>query len=311
MERARSHKVSLPFIVIIILVAMSFGLLTACTSVGQEGRNNENKKTNINSPSGYTGDTAKEDVQEVTILADEEQPSEEEELLEEEKPLEQEKLLEEEQQLEPGVIVKKDNLPEGFVYLDEYVPSGKYVMGYYGEQNFVGVSIDGYNAPLAIATETAAAALQAVSAAAEKQGYILVIYDAYRPQKAVEHFARWSADESDIAMKEVFYPNEDKAAFFQKGYLARKSGHSRGSTFDLTLAYADTGEELDMGSPVDMLDRISRFDTGEITKEQSANRQLLKQLMVEHGFKPYSKEWWHYTLQKEPFPNQYFDFDIE
>ncbi|WP_229753648.1 M15 family metallopeptidase [Paenibacillus segetis] len=206
---------------------------------------------------------------------------------------------------------KKGHLPESFVYLDEYIPSAQQVMGYSGENNFVGTPIDGYLAPLAIVTEEAALALQAVSDELEQQGLILVFYDAYRPQKAVDHFIRWSLDEEDLLMKESFYPHEEKSTLFKKGYLSKRSGHSRGSTVDVTLAYADTGEELDMGSPVDMLDVISNFNTEQITQEQAANRQLLKQLMTKHNFKSYSKEWWHYTLKAEPFPNKYFDFDVE
>lgn len=206
---------------------------------------------------------------------------------------------------------KKGHLPQGFVYLDEYIPTTQQVMGYSSDKNFVGMPIDGYLASLAIATEEAALALQTVSDELEKQGLIFVFYDAYRPQKAVNHFIRYSLDEEDLLMKDSFYPLEEKSTLFQKGYLSKRSGHSRGSTVDITLAYADTGEELDMGSPVDMLDVISNFNTGQITKEQAANRQLLKQVMTKHGFKPYSKEWWHYTLKDEPFPNEYFDFDVE
>lgn len=215
------------------------------------------------------------------------------------------------EQLITGGLEKKGHLPQGFVYLDEYIPSAQQVMGYSGEKNFVGMPIDGYLAPLAIATEKAALALQAISDELEQQELILVIYDAYRPQKAVNHFIRWSLDEEDLLMKESFYPREEKSTLFQKGYLSKRSGHSRGSTVDVTLAYADTGEELDMGSPVDMLDVISNFNTEQITQEQAANRQLLKKVMNKHNFKSYSKEWWHYTLKVEPFPNEYFDFDVE
>ncbi|HEY2491683.1 MAG TPA: M15 family metallopeptidase [Paenibacillus sp.] len=215
------------------------------------------------------------------------------------------------EQLITGELEKKGHLPQGFVYLDEYIPSAQQVMGYSGEKNFVGMPIGGYLAPLAIVTEKAALALQAISDELEQQELILVIYDAYRPQKAVNHFIRWSLDEEDLLMKESFYPREEKSTLFQKGYLSKRSGHSRGSTVDVTLAYADTGEELDMGSPVDMLDVISNFNTEQITQDQAANRQLLKQLMTKHNFKSYSKEWWHYTLKVEPFPNEYFDFDVE
>lgn len=208
-------------------------------------------------------------------------------------------------------IVKKEALPERFVYLDEIIPSAQYKMGYYGEDNFVGTRIDGYLAPLAIATVEAAEALLAVSHELAESGCQLVIYDSYRPQKAVDHFIRWSQDQDDLLMEAIFYPNVDKDKLFSLGYLAKKSGHSRGSTIDLTLASLETGEEIDMGSPVDMLDEISHFASKQVTGEQAANRSLLKKVMSKHGFKPYSKEWWHYTLENEPYPDTYFDFDVE
>lgn len=214
-------------------------------------------------------------------------------------------------QSEAQEAAKQRMLPEGFVYLDDVIPSAQYRNGYYNDHNFVGARIDGYLAPFAIATVEAAEALRAVGEEMAASGYQLVIYDAYRPQKAVDHFIRWSQDAEDIAMKESFYPNEGKDELFQLGYLARRSGHSRGSTIDLTLASAETGEEIDMGGPVDLLDERSHFATKQITEEQAANRSLLKDVMSRHGFKPYSKEWWHYTLKDEPYPDTYFDFDVE
>lgn len=208
-------------------------------------------------------------------------------------------------------IDKKRNLPDGFVYLDEIIPSAQYDIRYYSDNNFVGARIDGYLAPIAIVTVEMAEALQAVSEEMAAEGYQLIIHDAYRPRKAVDQFISWSQDSEDTAMKESFYPNVDKDKLFQLGYLSKRSGHSRGSTIDLTLAYLETGEEVDMGSPVDMLDEISHFATGQITKEQATNRKLLKTVMVKHGFKPYSKEWWHFTLGDEPYRDTYFDFDVE
>lgn len=208
-------------------------------------------------------------------------------------------------------IIKKSNLPDGFVYLDEMITGAEYDMRYYSEYNFVGARMDGYLGPFAIGTIEMAEALVAVSEELEELGYKLIIYDAYRPAKAVEQFISWSNDQDDIVMKEVFYPNEDKSKLFQRGYLSSRSGHSRGSTIDLTIAYIDTGEEVDMGSPYDLLDEISYFATTKITKEQAANRKLLKKVMEKYGFKAYSKEWWHYVLKDEPYPNTYFDFNIE
>lgn len=208
-------------------------------------------------------------------------------------------------------VDKKENLPKGFVYLDEIIPNAHYEMRYYSEYNFVGKRIEGYLAPYAIATTQMAKALSKVSEKLEPLGYQLLIYDTYRPAKAVKQFIDWSQDTDDDVMKAEFYPNMDKADLFKQGYLSKKSGHSRGSTVDLTLVDSNTGEEVDMGSPYDLLDEISHFSTDKITAEQADNRQLLKDVMVKYGFKAYSKEWWHFVLQNEPYPNTYFDFDIE
>ena len=207
--------------------------------------------------------------------------------------------------------VKQRNLPQGFVYLDEEIPGALFDLRYYTEDNFVGAKIDGYAAPVPIASAAAAKALKAVQEDLEPQGLVLLIYDAYRPRKAVEHFKRWAKDPEDDAMKAEYYPEVDKANVFKLGFVASKSGHSRGSTIDLTLADAGTGLALDMGSPFDFFGDVSSHGAQGITAEQSANRNLLKNAMVKRGFKPYNKEWWHYTLKEEPFPAKYFDFDIE
>lgn len=206
---------------------------------------------------------------------------------------------------------KKRELPEGFVYVDEVLEHALYDIRYYGEYNFVGEQIDGYNAPFAILSEKAASALKKVEQAMEPLGYVLLIYDAYRPQKAVAHFAKWAEDEQDERMKEQFYPDVAKSDVFELGFLARRSGHSRGSTVDLTLADKETGEPLDMGGPYDFFGDISAHEAAGLTKEQSELRLLLKETMVEAGFEPYRKEWWHYTLKNEPYPKKYFDFDVE
>jgi len=186
---------------------------------------------------------------------------------------------------------KKNHLPQGFVYLDEVIPTAQYEIRYYGDNNFVGKRIDGYKAPLAIFSRTAATALKAVSEDLADKGYILKIYDAYRPQTAVNQL--------------------DKRNLFKLGFIAKKSGHSRGSTVDLTIVNKETGAEVDMGSPFDFFGDISYYDTSLINKTQKANRAILKEAMVKQGFKPYSKEWWHFTLIKEPYPKQYFDFKVE
>lgn len=214
----------------------------------------------------------------------------------------------------PGESVEKLNqLPKGkgFVYLDEVIPDAVYDIRYYTEDNFIGERIDGYNGPFAITTLQAARALKKVNDDLEKQGYRLKIIDAYRPQKAVDHFAAWSKKPKDTLMKEKFYPDVDKKNLFKLGYLSSKSGHSRGSTVDLTMVYKRTGEEVDMGSRVDFLGTISAHGAKGLTKEQRKHRYILKTAMVKQGFKPYSKEWWHYTLKNEPYPSTYFDFDVE
>lgn len=205
---------------------------------------------------------------------------------------------------------KKDQLPEGFVYLNEVVPYATYDMRYYSSNNFVGERIIGYEAPLAIGTKEMAQALAKVSEELYQEGYTLLIYDSYRPAKAVAFFKEWSMN-GDESMKEKYYPNEHKNELFKRGYLSSKSGHSRGSTVDLTLVYKDTNELVDMGSEYDLLDEISSFNTTKITEEQANNRKILMNAMIKHGFKEYSKEWWHYVLKSEPYPKTYFDFNIE
>ncbi|HEX3011558.1 MAG TPA: M15 family metallopeptidase [Syntrophomonadaceae bacterium] len=208
-------------------------------------------------------------------------------------------------------LSEKVYLPEGFVYVSQVVPNIQYDIRYYSNNNFVGTRINGYKAPVAILTNEAAKALQAVNKDLDKQGYSLKIFDAYRPQKAVNHFIRWAQDISDTKMKSQYYPNVDKKNLFNLGYIARKSGHTRGSTVDLTLVDKKTGQEADMGSGFDLLDEISAFGTTLITTEQAANRQILKNAMQSHGFKPYAREWWHYTLINEPYLNRYFNFDVK
>lgn len=208
-------------------------------------------------------------------------------------------------------VARKRELPEGFVYADEVLEHAFYDIRYYSEYNFVGEQIDGYHAPFAILSVQAAKALKKAEHALEPLGYSLLIYDAYRPQKAVEHFKKWAADEQDVKMKEEFYPDIDKKNVFKLGYLSQRSGHSRGSTVDLTLADQETGEPIDMGGIHDFLGEISAHDAAGLTEAQAKNRLLLKETMMAAGFKPYNKEWWHYTLNNEPYPKKYFDFDVE
>ena len=210
-------------------------------------------------------------------------------------------------------VVKKvpaNMIRSGFVVISEAVPDVILEIRYYSTYNFVGSRIDGYEEPVALMTKEAAKALKAVSDDVKAQGYRLKIYDAYRPARAVAHFCRWAKD-ADTSMKRAFYPNLDKANLFKQDYIATKSGHSRGSTVDLTLFDMRTGKEVDMGGTFDMLDPSAHPDyKGDLTPEQIANRQLLRQAMMRHGFKPLYSEWWHFTLRDEPYPNTYFDFPV-
>ena len=141
-------------------------------------------------------------------------------------------------------------------------------------------------------------------------GYGVKIFDAYRPQKAVNHFSRWSTND-DVLMKDLFYPNIEKRALFKKGYIASRSGHSRGSTIDLTIIDLKTKEELDMGTSYDFFGIESSYDYSGLTYEQNSNRLLLYSVMKKYGFKSLKSEWWHFTLENEPFPDTYFNFNVE
>jgi len=202
-------------------------------------------------------------------------------------------------------------LPEGFVSVSDSVPDMDVELRYYGTNNFVGRPIDGYKANKLILTEATAIALKKVHEELQMQNLCLKVYDGYRPQRAVNHFIRWAKDLNDTIKKPQFYPNVQKKYLFKKGYIASRSGHSRGSTVDLTIIDGNTGEPLDMGSPYDFFGRESWVDYEGLTEKQKANRQLLQNIMRKHGFRGYHKEWWHFTLRWEPFPKTYFDFPIE
>lgn len=206
---------------------------------------------------------------------------------------------------------ERHGLPEGFVYLDEAVPGIVIELKYATEDNFVGQVIDGYGQLHAILSEPAAAALAGVQASLQPFGLGLKVFDAYRPQRAVDHFVRWSEDPDDQRTRAAFYPDVAKEDLFEEGYIAARSGHSRGSTVDLTLVYRDeagTLHELDMGSDYDFFGPVSWPASSAVSAQQRANRALLHRVMTAHGFNHYDREWWHFTLADEPYPDTYFDF---
>jgi D-alanyl-D-alanine dipeptidase len=206
---------------------------------------------------------------------------------------------------------QKQELPEGFVYAKTVIPDLDVELRYYTSNNFVGDTIDGYKANRLIITKGAAEKLKLVQDELQQHNLCLKVYDGYRPQRAVNHFIRWARDLNDTINKQQFYPEVNKRNLFKAGYIASRSGHSRGSTIDLTITNGETGEPLDMGSPYDFFGEQSWVDYNSITEEQKKNRQLLQTVMLKHNFRNYPKEWWHFTLRWEPFPKTYFDFEVE
>ncbi len=197
-----------------------------------------------------------------------------------------------------------------FVLLTDAVPDAILEIRYYSTYNFVGDRIDGYEEPLAFLTKEAAAALKEVSDEVMEKGYRLKIYDAYRPQEAVTNFMNWALDAEDVRMKDYFYPELDKEVLFPQGYIAEHSGHSRGSTVDLTLFDMALEKEVDMGGSFDYFGELSHPDYTDITEEQYQNRMILREAMMNHGFRPLDEEWWHFTLDNEPYPDTYFTFPV-
>ena len=226
-------------------------------------------------------------------------------------------------------LASSTNDSREFVTLTDAVPDALLEIRYFSTYNFVGTRIDGYEEPTALLTRKAAECLRAVSDDVKAMGYRLKIYDAYRPQKGVDHFVRWAANIPDTLMKRYFYPDLSKSVLFEQEYIYERSGHTRGSTVDLTLFDMATEKELDMGGTFDWFGPESHPDfcgnpiTGEytgdnskspvgrsITAQQFANRMILRQAMLRHGFKAIDTEWWHFTLKDEPFPDTYFTFPV-
>lgn len=204
-----------------------------------------------------------------------------------------------------------DEKPDNFVYLTEIIPSLQQDIRYFSYNNFVGRPITGYKRPVCILTRPAAHALLKLQTALNKKNLGLLVYDCYRPQMAVNDFIQWSQQSEDQKMKSLFYPRIDKRDLFKLNYIARRSGHTRGSTVDLTLINLQNNEVLDMGTPFDYLDSLSHPDNGDVSREQFQNRMLLRTLMIQFGFTPIKTEWWHFTLSNEPYKNTYFNFFVE
>ena len=212
-------------------------------------------------------------------------------------------------------VLENHDLESAFVEINSLLPNSippiENDIRYFTDNNFVGKPIEGYNANKAMMTIEAAQALAEVQIDLVKNGMGLKIFDAYRPQRAVDHFVRWAMDIEDTVKKEQFYPNVKKSNLFREGYIAEQSGHSRGSTVDLTMINLESGREIDMGSPWDFFDPVSWPSSTAVTRQQRANRKVLQTIMLEHGFRSIAEEWWHFTLETEPFPNTYFDFTLD
>lgn len=232
-----------------------------------------------------------------------------------------------------GETDSRSMLPDGFSRLSAIDPGIQQDMRYFGHNNFLGRPVAGYEAPECILSTPAAEALVEVQRAVKQLGLSLKVYDCFRPQRAVNDFMQWGADQSDQLMRASYYPEVPKSELFSRGYIAERSGHSRGSTVDLTLVpdgstipgpdalasvydcrapiderYPDNS--LDMGTGYDCFDPESHTDNIVVGVDALRNRYLLRDIMEAAGFTNYDQEWWHYTLNDEPFPDQYFDFPV-
>ncbi len=206
--------------------------------------------------------------------------------------------------------VKKD-IPASFVNLKKLIPNIEIDLRYHGNHNFLGKPVTGYESDNVYISKEAAVAMVAIQKELNSIGLGIKVFDAYRPQKAVNNFKEWALDIADTLAKQEFYPNVDKRDLFKLGYIAEKSGHSRGSTIDLTLIKLVDKTELDMGTGFDYFGEPSHHDYKNLTEEQKNNRKLLRDIMEKHGFKGIEEEWWHYTLKNEPFKEKYFDFNVK
>jgi len=196
-----------------------------------------------------------------------------------------------------------------FVYLDDQVPGVRWDAKYATWDNFVGRPVDGYLANRIVGTRALCQALEVARDEAASHGFGLLIWDGYRPQRAVDCFLRWASEPEDGRTKPRHYPNIERTQMFELGYVAAKSGHSRGGTVDLTLYRLATGELAAMGGAHDLMDSVSHHGAA-VSPAESRNREMLRSVMEASGFQPYPAEWWHYTLREEPHPDTYFDFPI-
>lgn len=203
-----------------------------------------------------------------------------------------------------------EDRPEDFVHVSDLVPGALIDLRYAGYYNFIGEPIDGYEAPRCLLTRPAAGALGRVQKDLESFGFGLKIFDGYRPARAVAQFLRWAEDADDTRMKLEFYPDLEKGELFSRGYISERSGHTRGSTVDLTLVTLPAGIEVYMGTGFDFFSERSWPDNPDQPPQARANRLLLASIMRLHGFRPHPYEWWHFTLENEPYPDTYFDFVV-
>ncbi len=201
-------------------------------------------------------------------------------------------------------------MKDDFAFVDERVPGMRWDAKYATWDNFTGKPVDGYGVNRIVGTIALCAALERAREAAASMGFGLLLWDGYRPQRAVDCFLRWAEQPEDGRTKLRHYPNIDRAEMLAHGYVAAKSGHSRGSTVDLTLYHLATGELALMGGDYDLMDPVSHHGAPGITEVEAANRRYLHSIMTACGFDSYAREWWHYTLKDEPYPDTYFDFPI-
>jgi D-alanyl-D-alanine dipeptidase len=201
-------------------------------------------------------------------------------------------------------------MKDDFVFVDELVPGVRWDAKYATWDNFTGKPVNGYLANRIVGTRALCAALEQAREKAESRGFGLLLWDGYRPQRAVDCFLGWSKQPEDGRTKRRHYPNIDRVEMFEKGYVAARSGHTRGSTVDLTLYYLATGELAPMGGDYDLMDPISHHGARGVTPVEARNRRHLCAIMEASGFNRYDREWWHYTLHDEPYPDTYFDFPV-